>query len=61
MIGFQEVGKALVNQSFDQLAIQLSKLIKQKDQVEFGGFPGLAIGLISAIRQVAGTSPESQE
>ena len=41
--------------------MQLSKLIGQKDEVVLGGFPGLGIGLISAMRQVAGTSPESHE
>jgi len=41
--------------------MQLNKLIGRKEEVEFGGFPGFGIGLISAMRQVAGTSPESQE
>jgi len=41
--------------------MQLNKLIGRKEEVVFGGFPGFGIGLISAIRQVAGTSPESQE
>jgi len=41
--------------------MQLNKLIGRKEEVVFGGFPGFGIGFISAIRQVAGTSPESQE
>jgi len=41
--------------------MQLNKLIGRKEEVVFDGFPGFGIGLISAIRQVAGTSPESQE
>ena len=41
--------------------MQLNKLIGRREEVVFGGFPGFGIGLISAIRQVAGTSPVSQE
>jgi len=41
--------------------MQLSKLIGRKEEIVLGGSPGLAIGLISAMRQVAGTSPESHE
>ena len=41
--------------------MQLSRLIGRKDEVVLGGFPGLGIGRISAIRQEDGTSPESHE
>jgi len=42
--------------------MQLSKLIGRKEEVMLlGSFPHMAIGLISAMPQLAGTSPESHE